>query len=363
MGTDKKTLYINGRFLSQPVTGVQRYARELLVELDAILQSTNSGIEVIVLAPRKSTEIPAYKSIRVRQVGKLKGHAWEQIELPLYSLGGVLFTPGGGAPLIHPRNIITIHDAAVFAAPAGYSFLYREWYRFLYRTLCWTSLRILTDSNFSRSELIRWCGARPDKISVIYLGCGHARTIAADNSILERHHLEKYGYLLAVSSRNPNKNFDGVIRALDFLGTEELEVAIAGGTISHVFNQTSLTADHVKDLGYVSDRELRSLYENAACFVFPSFYEGFGLPPLEALALGCPVVVGNTASLPELFTGIALLCDPRNPQDIAAKIRESIAARGDLAARALNAANADRFTWSKCAQETWAILLAATAKH
>jgi glycosyltransferase involved in cell wall biosynthesis len=327
--------------------------------VDSLLATTDSNIRVVVLIPRDVENIPNYRHLAVRKVGVLTGHAWEQVELPFYSFRGVLFTPGGGAPLMHPKNIVTIHDAAVFAAPAGYSYLYRKWYAFIYRVLCRSAMHILTVSNFSKRELIQWCGAKPSKITVTYLGSEHAKAIPADNSILQRHNLRRYGYVLAVSSRNPNKNFSGLISALQYLATSEIEVAIAGKTLSRVFKQTSIESSVVKDLGYVTDQELRSLYENAGCFVFPSLYEGFGLPPLEALALGCPSVVGNVASMPEIFDGMALFCDPHDPRDIAEKIHKAIDLSDDCMSRAALSQSATRYTWNKCAQETWGILLAA----
>ncbi len=357
--TSSKTLYINGRFLSQPVTGVQRYGRELLRELDALLARNEIPIRAVVLMPRNVKDVPIYDHLLARTVGLLTGHAWEQLELPFYSLNGTLFTPGGGAPLIHPRNIITIHDAAVYSAPAGFSFAFRTWYRFLYRALCRTSLHVMTVSNFSKSELVRCYGAKPEKVTVTYEGYEHAKHIPADNSILSKHSLGKFKYLLAVSTKHPNKNFGGVIKALEYLNIPNLDVAFAGKTLNHIYKQVSLQGSSVKDLGYVTDGELRSLYQNAACFVFPSFYEGFGLPVLEALSLGCPSVVANTASMPELFAGMAILCDPSDPRDIAAKIRESLETPRDSIARNAIAASASRYSWKTCAQGTWEVLLAA----
>lgn len=110
-------------------------------------------------------------------------------------------------------------------------------------------------------------------------------------------------------------------------------------------------------MGYVSDAELRALYEHAACFVYPSFYEGFGLPPLEAMACGCPVIVSNAASLPEVCGDAALYCNPCSPEDIAEKISLLMAdprLREDLRQKGLE--RAKQFTWEKCARETFAII-------
>jgi glycosyltransferase involved in cell wall biosynthesis len=116
----------------------------------------------------------------------------------------------------------------------------------------------------------------------------------------------------------------------------------------------------VKSLGFVNDNELRTLYENAACFVFPSFYEGFGLPPLEAIAVGCPVVIARAASLPEVFGDVAAYCDPYSPLDIARRI--SYVLQGERPSRESLWARAARFTWEDCALKTWSILLEALSR-
>ena len=130
-----RKIFINGRFFSHRVTGVERYSRELLNALDHLLENATAGVEVEVLVPSSVTDAPVYRHLKVTRVGRLSGHAWEQIELPRYASGGVLFTPAGGAPLLFRRNVITIHDAGTFAFPLGYSWKFIAWYRFMYRVL------------------------------------------------------------------------------------------------------------------------------------------------------------------------------------------------------------------------------------
>jgi hypothetical protein len=121
-----REIAINGRFLSQRMTGVQRYAFELLREIDQIVANTPSaGGRVEVLVPRNVRLHPDYSVLSIREVGRLTGHAWEQLELPLYCREKLLFTPCGGAPVLHDRNVVTVPDAAVFATPMAYSLVYR----------------------------------------------------------------------------------------------------------------------------------------------------------------------------------------------------------------------------------------------
>jgi len=353
-----KRIAINGRFLSQPVTGVQRYAHELLRELDRLLTSLPAGTAPVeVLVPRNAREYPSYKSLIVKEVGRLTGQAWEQLELPLHCCGELLFTPCGGAPLLHAFNAVTIHDAAVFATPKAYSKFYGMWYRMVHTRLSRTACRVITVSEFSKSELVRWCGIAPSRVSVTHLGCDHVATLQPDWTILDRHGLRNSSYVLAVSSLNPNKNFRGVVRAMNLLGDRAAPFVIAGNINSQVFGENETLPASVIQLGYVSDAQLRALYEGAGCFVFPSFYEGFGIPPLEAMACGCPVIAGDIGALRETCGDAALFCDPANPSSIAysiasvmadSELRQNLIERGRL--------HALGFRWSKTAAKTWEIL-------
>jgi glycosyltransferase involved in cell wall biosynthesis len=287
-------------------------------------------------------------------VGHCKGQLWEQLELPFHARGGILFSPVGGAPLLHSRNIISIHDAAVFAVPKSFSLAFRLWYQFLYRRLCRTALHIFTVSHFSKAELIKWCGAKPEKITVTYPGADHASRPEPDAGVLTRNRLRPFQYVLAVGSRNPSKNLQGLLGAFQYLEGSGLDLAIAGASYSKVFGVLDISGDRVRDLGYVNDSELRSLYENAACFAFPSFYEGFGLPPLEALALRCPTVVANGSSLAEIFPSVAFLCDPHDQADIAAKILQ--ARNPPEKERTRYREFAAVFRWKTCATLTWSAI-------
>jgi glycosyltransferase involved in cell wall biosynthesis len=158
-------------------------------------------------------------------------------------------------------------------------------------------------------------------MTVVPPGCDHLLKTPPSPDILNRFDLEPGQYILGVSSQSPVKNFDGLARAWELLGRGELKLAIAGKANSRVFgNGTSLRDGHTVWLGYVSDGELRALYEKAAVFVYPSFYEGFGIPPVEAMTCGCPVLVARSSALPESCGDAALYCDPSSPADIAKKI-------------------------------------------
>jgi glycosyltransferase involved in cell wall biosynthesis len=214
--------------------------------------------------------------------------------------------------------------------------------------------RIFTVSSFSKSEIVKWFGASPENIIVTYLGCEHMLRLEGDRTVLERMGISGR-FVLAASSHQPNKNFARVAEAFGLLDLPDLQFVIAGGKDTKVYGRDFKPLTGVRSLGYVSDEELKALYEGASCFVFASLYEGFGLPPLEAMASGCPVAVARAASLPELYTGRAIFCDPWSPEDIAAAVSETL--KCPAVSVEESKAFAKTFRWTKCARETLEAML------
>jgi glycosyltransferase involved in cell wall biosynthesis len=349
-----KKIFINGKFFAQPVTGTQRYAREVLKQIDdLVLEEEFRNLDLEVLIPRSAVSVPHYSNFRVRTVGRSHGTVWEQLELPRHCRDQLLLTLSGGAPISHSHNVVTIHDAAVFEAPSGYSMAYRAWYRSLYRRMARTARHILTNSQFSRSEIVKWCGAESGKITMTYLGGEHLSRVKAESSVIRRLGISGM-YVFAVSSNNPNKNFARISQALGSFAGKGVEVVIAGGQDRKVYAGQNRPLSGVRKLGYVSDGELKALYENAACFVFASLYEGFGLPPLEAISCGCPIVVSRVAALPEIFDGVAVFCDPYSAEDIRRAVEEAL--HSPPASADELRAFARKYSWRTCARETLRVL-------
>ncbi len=312
----------------------------------------------VLLAPKDTKHELRLKHIQLRYVGYFTGHLWEQFELPFYTRGTLLINLCNTASLLKRNQIVTIHDAVVFGSPQAYSFMFRLWYQFLWKSLGVVAKTIITVSSFSEKELSKYCVKNSGKLQVIYEGKEHIFALNSNDKILEKYDLEDKRFVLAVSSLNPNKNFRSIVQAIALLSDINFDVAIAGGANPKIFCQLPIPfPSNIKYLGYVSDGELRALYEHASCFVYPSFYEGFGLPPLEAMACGCPVIVSNAASLPEVCDDAALYCDPNSPKDIAEKIvllMNNTTLREDLRRKSLE--RAKLFSWEKCARETFAVI-------
>ncbi|MFZ5890674.1 MAG: glycosyltransferase family 4 protein [Myxococcota bacterium] len=314
-------VFINGRFLGQKLTGVQRYAFETLRALDRVLAAEPTGLTFTVLAPRGVAR-PSLQVIGFEEIGPLSGHAWEQFVLPLRTRGGWLLSFSATGPILKRSQTVTIHDAAVYAMPNAFSPQFRAWYKLLLPLLVRSTPFAMTVSNFSRDELARYLGADPERLRVSGEGWQHVESSSADPSVIERHGLRPKKYVLAVSSLTPQKNFKLVADALPFLADCEFDVVVAGRMDSRIFGDYDTRAlKSLKLLGYVSDDELRALYENAGVFVYPSRYEGFGIPPLEAMALGCPVLASSCASIPEVCGDAARYFDPDDAEGLAALIR------------------------------------------
>jgi glycosyltransferase involved in cell wall biosynthesis len=362
----KKVVYINGRFLGQKITGVQRYAIELTKALDGMLdkQEYNNSITFVLLVPPGDFNKLPLSNIKIKQLGCLSGHFWEQFELSIFTFGHLLLNFCNTGPIVKRNQIVTICDASVFSHPEGYSKLFRLWYKCLIPILGIMSRRVITISEFSKAELISYCHIKPKKIAVTLLGAPERFDLKPDTAYINSQGLGSTPFVLTVSSMNPNKNFAGLLKSIALLKDGRFQVVIVGGVNSKIFGANLLQIpDFVKYLGYVSDSELQQLYAHASCFVYPSFYEGFGLPPLEAMAAGCPVITSNVASLPEVCGSAVLYCDPTQPSEIASKINlmmSNSSLRSEMRKRGFK--RIKQFTWDKCALETYNVIKSVVFK-
>jgi glycosyltransferase involved in cell wall biosynthesis len=345
-------IFINGRFLSRQPTGVDRVGYELVCAIDRLLDAKHPSVSQhrwVLLVPPDHVRLPPLKHVECRVVGPFKGNAWEQLALPWHSRGGLLVNLCNTGPLFKRHSAVMIHDVATRRVPQSYSRAFRLWYRILMFWAMRTARLVLTVSQFSRQELIGFYGQR--EVVVMPQGADHFNALTPDSSVLTKHQLGARPFVLAVGSIAPHKNFGTLVQAVEKIKNAGFDLVIAGGTNPKIFAEAGRgLPDWVKYVGFVSDEQLKSLYQAAAAFVFPSIYEGFGLPPIEAMAHGCPVICSKSASIPEACGSAAAYFDADDPEDIAQTIQTTLndeKALSDM--RAAGIARAQALTWDKAA--------------
>ena len=217
--------------------------------------------------------------------------------------------------MIKKNQTVTIHDIAVCDVPYAYSKSFCIWYKFIYKILTFRLKKIFTVSEFSKKRLNEYFNIPLERIEVTYNGIDHMKNIKLDEKIFSRFGIRKNNYVLAVSSLNPSKNFKLILETAKI--SPEINFVIAGGTNSNVFKEQGFEiTSNVKFIGYVNDEELVALYKFASCFVYPSIYEGFGIPPLEAIAFNCPVVLSDIEVFKEIYKDNVLYCSPNDSKEL-----------------------------------------------
>lgn len=337
------SIAINGRFLSQRVTGVERYAREVIAR---------GAIAASMVTPR-------------RAIRGVRGHLWEQSVLPARVGRDLLWSPCNTGPLAVARQVVTIHDCAFYDQPEGFSRKFAAWYHWLVPRLARRIRRIITVSNFSKSRLVDYCRVPERKIAVIPQGVDERFHPQSEDAIANTRAALGLPeqYVLFVGNLVPRKNLLRLLAAWNLVSAQfpALKLVLAGAS-DQLFADAGLgqLPASVRAAGYVADEHLPALYCGAMAFAYPSLYEGFGLPVLEAMACGVPVLTSNTTSLPEVAGDAALLVDPYSEEAIAQGLRQLLGdglLRDELAARGL--ARAASFTWERTARATCEVLQAA----
>ncbi|OLN32160.1 glycosyltransferase family 4 protein [Desulfosporosinus metallidurans] len=343
-----------------PKSGIGNYSQALLKKLPIMF----SGVETAAVSDEVTISRRKFHGYSTR----LQRLWWEQVDLPRFLKDNkvdILHNPMNfGLPIRQViKSVVTIHDVI----PLVFKDIYlgtnveRTYYRLALQIALNRSARIITDSIFSRDEIVKYMSVPREKIKVIYLACGE-EFVPVRDPILQRIPAQKFGlhrpFVLTIGGNEPRKNVDRLVKVFQHLSKNPgVDLAVIGGSWRGTkLSENIRGANNIFFLGPVDQQELVSLYSMAELFVFPSLYEGFGLPVLEAMACGTPVAASNTSSIPEVAGDAAMLFDPQDEEEmskIVTGILESRETREELSLKGLE--RAKMFTWENTLMRTMEI--------
>jgi glycosyltransferase involved in cell wall biosynthesis len=340
-------IYVNTRILNGRLTGVQRYASEILARIG-----------------RQLTPLTLEHSFN-----GVRGHFWEQFILPLRLQDGLLWSPSNSGPLSVGNQVVTIHDLSPLDHPEWMSPRFAAWYQFLLPRLARKAKHLITVSEFTKGRILERFCVPEEKITVIPNAVDERfrdPPKATDLSSIFGECFSNTRYVLTVGSIEPRKNLITLTKAWQMIVDkipEDISLVVAGARGERaIFRDASLSTMPKRVLmpGHVSDEFLPMLYANAIVFSYLSVYEGFGLPPLEGMASGVPVLTSNTTAIPEVVSDAALTVDPLDAEAVADglfrlitndSLNKKFSAQGIL--------RAEQFTWETTAAKTWDVLCKA----
>ncbi len=352
IGIDGSRAFIEKR------TGIEEYSYQVIRNLMNRLE----GHQVILYI--KLSQKSKVKSQRFPDSWKIKvikwPYLWTQAGLSLEMLFhpvDILFVTAHTVPLIHPKNtIVTIHGLEYEFFPDGYSLLERFYMRLVIKNSCKWAKKIIAVSENTKNDLIKLYKVPEKKISVIYEGTSEKLQIT--NSKNQITNLKPY--LLFIGRLEERKNIKGIIEAFEILKKNYKipHKLILAGKPGYGYGsaklkvQSSKFKNEIIIKGFVSEEEKQELLKNADVFLFPSFYEGFGLPILESQIAGTPVIASDASSMSEVAGSSAILVDPNSPKNIADAAYKLISdenLKNDIINKGFE--NVKRFSWEKCAEE------------
>jgi glycosyltransferase involved in cell wall biosynthesis len=304
---------------------------------------------------------------------------WTQIRLTLEMLFhpvDILFVPAHTIPILHPKkSFVTIHGLEYEFCPRAYSYLGKLYMRWVIRNSCRWAKRIIAVSENTKRDLIRMYKVPEEKIEVIYNGISeknpNIQCLIPNKISNTKYEILNTKYILFIGRLEERKNICGIIEAFEILKEKynlPHKLVLAGNFgygDKEIRNkiENSKYKEEIILAGYIKDEEKWELLKRTDVFLFPTFYEGFGLPIIEAQSVSAPVITSNISSMPEVAGKGAILVDPKNPEEIAKAAHRLITdkeLRDDIIEKGLE--NVKRFSWDKCAREAAKLILGAEGR-
>jgi len=360
-------IVINALGPSKIKAGIGNYLTNLISELSIIDKSNN----YIIFASSENkayyeTDNGYFQVIDIGFMGRNKflRIMWEQLILPfkLKSLkADILFSPGFVCPFIKPIKYVTvIHDMTFFSHPQVHTFFKKIYFPFMIKQSLKKSEKIISVSYNTKKEILKYSNIQENKVIVTHLSANKfpQNRINDENELLAKKYNIETEYLLFVGMIEPRKNISLIIEALDKISDKQIKLVVVGEKgwmINNLFEMIKSRGieDRIIFTGFIDDKELEIFYKNAKIFLYPSFYEGFGIPILEAMSAGCPVITSNISSLPEVAGNAAILINPQKPNELTDSINrvlDNSELRTDLITKGFE--NAKKFSWIKTAKQT-----------
>ncbi len=342
---------VNTRSLSAGLTGVQRYTAELCARF----------------VGRVTNIQPA------RPLQGVKGHLWEQFRLPTLVRGRLLWSPANSGPIVVGCQVVTVHDVAVLDHPEWYNPRFAAWYRWMTPWLVRRASHIMAVSEFTKRRLIETTGVDQSRVTVVPNGVDDRFSPRGPEEIaltVGKLGIPSPNYVLSLATLEPRKNLPGQLaaweRCISFIPDNVWLVVSGAQGKEHVFRDTQIRSvpPRVHFTGYVPDEDLPALYTGATGFLYPSFYEGFGLPVLEAMSCGSVPIVSKTTAPQELAGDAGIAVNPHDHDSIASaivKVVKEVGRREELSRRATR--RSSTFSWNRSAEMTWQVLQDAARQN
>lgn len=335
-------IFINARFLTQKVTGVQRYA----IEICRRLPKEILGRRVVLVGPPSTINNPLFKEFDGICVGRSEGQLWEQTDLPLFlrrKKFPLLINFVGIGPVWYKNKVIFVYDLGFKHHPEWFSYIFQKTYNTFIPRSIQNSKLIIADSNYVKQDIRKTYKISPEKIEVVH---------AAPSDIFKKMDLAKKKEILMVSSIDPRKNIGRAVEAFGKINTDYKLIIVGGQGAAFSGVKLKELNNNVILTGYLNDEELVEQYNRAELFLYPSLFEGFGIPPLEAQICGTPCLISNSTSLPEVYGKSVEYCDPYDVNDIGHKMEFLLSSRKRREELIdLGFLNIKKYSWQDSAQK------------